>query len=274
MKQLKIAIKKFLLPPGNLFRYSLSFCLVLALLPSLIILIQVFEHDLLDAKKMIDLLYDYIPEVLLAPFFEYILARKIKMSFSVIISTIFSLFIASNAIYSLMLIVKEDEHFESYNILIRIKAVVLFVILVITIMALAIINYWFSFNPTMTMVVGLFLVFYYFYRFLSFFKRPLSYGILGAVFTSIAIVVIGMFFFYIVERYTRYYVLYGPLASLVIMLFSIYLIASVIYFGYCLNYAFNQNSRVKKYKHERYFNFGNHLIDQIIKKILVLKDDK
>ena len=245
----------------------ISFCLLLALLPALIVILKVFQSDLLDANKLASLLYGYVPKILLEPFIEYVLSQEYTTFISLIVSSVFSIYLASNAFYSFMLISMTDEKFETYSILIRIKAIMLFVLLVLGIVALAFFNYLIGINTTIVMLGGLFIVFYFFYRFLSFEKRPLSYGLLGAGFTSTGIVLIGVFFFYIVDRYTRYYALYGPLASLVIMLISIYLISNVIYFGYCLNHEYGKSYDNIEYKHLRYYQSGNKLIDQILTRL-------
>lgn len=267
MKPLVKVIKKFISPQSNLFRYSLSFCLLLALLPSLIVILKIFQNDLLDADKLVSLLYDYVPKILLEPFIKYVLSQEYGTFVSLIVSSAFSIYLASNAFYSFMLISMTDEKFETYSILIRIKAIILFLLLIFGIVTLAFFSYITGINTTIVMLGGLFIIFYFFYRFLSFEKRPLSYGLLGAIFTSAGIVLIGVFFFYVVDHYTRYYALYGPLASLVIMLISIYLISNVIYFGYCLNHEYGKSDDDIKYKHLYYYQVGNRLIDQILIKL-------
>ena len=141
MKRLVKVIKKFISPQSNLFRYSLSFCLLLALLPALIVILKVFQSDLLDANKLASLLYGYVPKILLEPFIEYVLSQEYTTFISLIVSSVFSIYLASNAFYSFMLISMTDEKFETYSILIRIKAIMLFVLLVLGIVALAFFNY-------------------------------------------------------------------------------------------------------------------------------------
>ena len=264
MVKLKHAVKKFCSPQGNLFRYSLSFCLLLALLPALIILLKIFQNDLLDETKLVNLLYDYVPKILLSPFIEYVLSQEYTTFISLVISSVFSIYLASNAIYSFMLISMTDENFSSYAILVRLKAVVLFIVLVMGIVGLTFLSYIIPNYTSIVILGGLFIVFYFFYRFLSFEKRPPSYGVIGAIFTSVGIVLIGMFFFYIVDNYTRYYALYGPLASLMILLISIYLISNVIYFGYCLNHEYGKSYPEIIFKHFNYYEAGNRLIERII----------
>ena len=161
-----------------MFRYSLSFCVLLALLPALIIFLKVFQTDILSAPNLINLLYDYVPETILAPFVEYVMSQEYTTFVSLIISMGFSIYLASNAFYSFMLISMTDEGFDTYAILVRIKAIVVFVLLVIGLVGLTLFNYLVPINSTIVMLAGLFIVFYCFYRYLSFEKKPLSYGCL------------------------------------------------------------------------------------------------
>ena len=78
-----------------MFRYSLSFCVLLALLPALIIFLKVFQTDILSAPNLINLLYDYVPETILAPFVEYVMSQEYTTFVSLIISMGFSIYLAS-----------------------------------------------------------------------------------------------------------------------------------------------------------------------------------
>ena len=57
MQRLKNVIKKFISPQGNLFRYSSSFCFLLALLPGLIIVLKIFQNEILNNPELINFLY-------------------------------------------------------------------------------------------------------------------------------------------------------------------------------------------------------------------------
>ena len=141
MERFQRVVMKFISPQGILFRYSLSFCVLLALLPALIIFLKVFQTDILSAPNLINLLYDYVPETILAPFVEYVMSQEYTTFVSLIISMGFSIYLASNAFYSFMLISMTDEGFDTYAILVRIKAIVVFVLLVIGLVGLTLFNY-------------------------------------------------------------------------------------------------------------------------------------
>ena len=160
MQRLKNVIKKFISPQGNLFRYSSSFCFLLALLPGLIIVLKIFQNEILNNPELINFLYSYVPEKLLAPFIQYILSREYNTYLSMIISLSLSIYLASNACYSFMLISMNDEGFSTYGILIRIKAIFMFILLIIGLIILAILNYFIS--EIIVMIVGLLIFFYLF----------------------------------------------------------------------------------------------------------------
>lgn len=267
MKRFRHVIRKFISPQGNLFRYSSSFCVLLALLPALIIILKIFEKEILNNPDLINFLYGYIPENLLAPFINYILAREYNTYTSMIVSMFLSIYLASNACYSFMLISMNDEGFSTYGILIRLKAMFMFVLLVIGLIILVALNY--IINNVIVIIGGLLVILYLFYRILSFEKKPLSYGLIGSLFASSGIMAVGTFFIYYIDHYTRYDLLYGPLAGLVVLLISIYLISSIIYFGYCLNHEYGKSYLKRCYKHSWYYNIGGYIITKITKKIMM-----
>ena len=82
--------------------------------------------------------------------------------------------------------------------------------------------------------------------------------------------IVGIGFIYFIDNYTRYDVLYGPLASIVVLLISIYLISSIIYFGYCLNLEFVRKVPIKKYKALWFYRNGEKLITLLKKHITKL----
>ena len=131
MHRFKRVVLKFFSSQGNLFRYSSSFCMLLGLLPGLIIVLRIFQNEILNNPKLVEFLYWYLPKELISPFIEYVLSKDYDTYLSLIISMGLSIYLASNAIYSFMLISKDDEGFDTYAILVRIKAIVVFVLLVI-----------------------------------------------------------------------------------------------------------------------------------------------
>ncbi len=269
MKKIKWVISEFLSLEGSLFTYSLSYCFLLALLPSLSIGIMLFQNSVLDIEDLLGLAYQFLPKDLIQPFVEYILDKDYNTAISLTISLIISCYVASKGLYSFMLISAKHESFETYKTLIRIKSVILFFILVSGVIAIALITHLLHLEIMITFGVGLVIILYLFFRMLSFKKRAITFGLVGSIFTSISIVLLGQLFFFIIFRFTSYKNVYGPLSSVVILLLSVYIIACVIYIGYCLNFAYTKDPQKDQYKYLCIYRFGERIIDRF--KVLIKK---
>ncbi len=242
---------------GSLFRYSLAYSLLLALLPMVIAVVVLFQNSILfDIQIIFNFLYRFIPEELIGSFILYVTDRSYPNIPTLIISLIFTLSLASRSIYSFMLISAKYDEYTLPKFIIRIKAFLLFIVLLATTFFLAIFFALFPFANyirNLLILFGMFLLFLLFYRVLSFEKKPLSYGVIGAAFTSITLSLTGFLFLFLVRHFTSYASVYGPLAGLVVTLLSLYIIANIIYFGYCLNLVFSPSSPMREYKHHQHY---------------------
>ncbi len=238
---------------GSLFRYSLAYSLLLALLPMLIALILLFQHSILfNLNSFIAYLYRFIPEELLSGFVDYITNKNFPNGLGLMIPLGMTFLLASRSIYSFMLVSAKYEHYKSPKLFIRIKAFIVFIGLLISLFGLSL---FFAFVPIAThlkafsALLSLFVILFMFYRIITFEKRPFHYGSIGALFATFAIGITGFIFLALVQDFSSYASVYGPMASLVITLLSLYIIASIIYFGYCLNFVFSVNNH-PIYKHQ------------------------
>lgn len=263
MKKMHRVIKEFTSLEGILFRYSLSYCLLLALLPSLIIAVFIISNSVLTIEELMSFLYQYLPQDLIEPFIDYLMTKDYNSLISLTISLVIACYLASKSFYTLMLIVSKHESFITLKILIRIKSFYMFIVFVVGIFMMLFITYVLGFNLWLSYSVGIVLLFYILYRMVSFEKRPFSYGLLGAVFSGISIIAIGYLFFGLVKEFTSYDNVYGPLSSFVVLLLSIYLISSIIYFGYCLNMVYGSKKQIVSYKSIRFYQWGETLIGKV-----------
>ncbi|RHM60113.1 MULTISPECIES: YhjD/YihY/BrkB family envelope integrity protein [Coprobacillaceae] len=263
MEKLKKVINIYLSDDATLFRYSLSFCLLLSLLPALVIIFYFFNEIAIDPTVLVNALYDFIPQELLSPFIQFVSDKNYHSIMSIIITLIVATYVASKSFYSFMIISMQDENFIIPLILVRLKAFVSFALFMIAICAISIMNQYILALNSLFFILSLIAIFYLFYRVLSFEKKPLSYGLLGSVFSSVAIVGVGRLFLWFVEYFTSYHSLYGPFASLVVLFLSVYLISSIIYFGYCLNRIYGQSYQFHEYKHIAYYEYLSQIINQI-----------
>ncbi len=236
---------------GSLFRYSLSYTLLLALFPGLTAIIMLYQASLLDTKPLLDFVYKYLPYELVSPFVQYLFNKGDSTYWSMIFSFLVAGYVASQCVYSFLLFSADHENYETRNIFIRIKAVILFFLYILTFLIFAIGAYLFSDLLNVIVIIGIFTLLNFFYKSLSFQKRGKLFGLLGAGFSTLSISLVGSLFFVIVKRFTNYESVYGPLSSLMVLFLSIYVIANLIFFGYCLNLNFYPQSKKIIYKHQR-----------------------
>lgn len=266
MKKFMQVIRMYLSLEGSLFRYSLSFCLLLALLPTLIIAILLFQNFIFDFQDLLSVLYHFLPEDLLQPFVNYIMDKNFSSIISIIVSLVAAIYIASKSFYSFMMISAAHEEFETRNILLRIKSFMMFVFFLGGIIGTGVIIHFFQIDPYLSYSVGLMGVFYFLFRALSFEKRPYSYGVVGAIFSTAGIVLVEWGFLTIVKTFTSYQNVYGPLASLVVMFLSIYIVSSIIYFGYCLNQEYGTHLPEKQIKSVWFYEYGEKFLNKFKRK--------
>ena len=264
MGKIKDLLTRYTSSKGDLFRYSLSYCLLLSIFPALTIILFFFKSTGIDAVSLINGLYEFIPQDLIEPFVEFILTKDYSTFVSLIVTLVVACYVSSKAFYSLMLLSEEDEGFEIYKLLVRIKAFVSFSIFILIICAISIVNQFIDVMTSYLFLMTLPVVFYFMYRILSFEKKPWSYGIVGSIFSSVSIVFVGNVFLWFIKYFTRYDSLYGPIVSLVILFLAVYIISSIIYFGYCLNGIYGKSYDAPAFKHLKSYQWGNKMLDKIM----------
>ncbi len=261
-KNIKEAIKTYYSQEGNLFRSSLGYGFLLTLFPALIIIVIFFQNGVLDIQTTSAFIYRYLPQELIQPFIEYVMASDFRSISTVVVTMAAVTILASKSFYSFLLISATHENFITYGLVIRIKAIILFIGFFGGIFLLASSTHFFNEFPFLALVGGIFLILYMLYRALSFRKRNWFYGIIGAVFSTVGILLVGGVFLSVIERFTDYSTIYGPLSGLLILLLSVHLIASIIYFGYCLNITFASDNE-NKIKTECIYRYINNIVNNV-----------
>lgn len=265
MHRLKKVVHEYLSLEGNMFRYSLSYCFLLALFPTIILLFFLYQNQIIDFKYLLQFLYHYFPKDFLEPFIVYITNKNYPSLWSILITFFPSVYLASRSFYSFMLVSASHEKFQTHNFLLRIKAFVLFLLAIVWIVVISFFIHLSLFDGTITFMVGLFISLYMMYRILSFEKRPITYGMIGALFSTMGMVLTGMLFLQVVEIFTSYHNVYGPLGSLLTLFLSIYILSSIIYFGYCLNFEFGAKYEKKVYKNMWFYKLVNRMKEYLKK---------
>ncbi len=274
LEKLRKLIEHFNSFEGRLFCYSLSFSFLLALAPALTLFVMLFVFFYLDPQIIVEFGSKFVPEEYIQPYVEFLLSKDVVGLLPLLTTLIIALWLASRSIYSFLLISAQHERVDYPKWSIRLKSLLVFlglcVYLVITIYGVVLIGTWI---PALLPLAGAMVIlaaFILFYRTISFEKKELSYGVVGGLFATAAILGVGYLFFYIVNRFTSYSLVYGPLASLVVLLLSIYVISSIIYFGYLLNVVFEDENKLPMYKANWYFG----LCVQIHERLFALLDRK
>ena len=81
------------------------------------------------------------------------------------------------------------------------------------------------------------------YRFVAPLKKPRPPVVPGALFASVALVVASLLFSLIMSRSTRYSLVYGSLASLIILLVWLYLCSNIFILGNVVNYVIDRHRK-------------------------------
>ena len=115
---------------GRLFRYALSFGLLLALAPILIAVILVFKYIIIINEDVyqvfVQVLIQYLPSDIILPFVDWFAKEGEPIGFVATISTLLlSFYLASRSIYSFLLISAQVEHVKASPLYIRFRAIVL-----------------------------------------------------------------------------------------------------------------------------------------------------
>lgn len=257
MNKIKYVTNEFFSHEGILFRASLSYGFLLTLFPSLIIMVILFQYGILDYITSTQFIYNYFPADVIQPFIEFVMLQDYSNILTVFLTIGAVSFLASRSFYSFLLISANHEEFETYAFVIRLKAIVVFIAFIAGILIVSMWSHIFNTRVGFTVPIGMFTLFYFLFRVLSFEKRPWQYGLLGSFVTTIGIGIIGLLFLSLIHTFTRYDTFYGPLSSILILLISTHFIASVIYLGYCINHAFDYHLPNKEYKNAFIYRFFN-----------------
>lgn len=242
MKKLIQCFEEITSHEGSLFIYSLSFSLLLTMAPAITILVAFFSAFVLDVELIVEIFSHFLPSEYVIPFVEFLLNKEEINLITSIGSMVISLWLASRSNYSFLLISAKREEVLIPKWAIRLESYIQFLVVCIYVIIAAIVITSLTFIEPWLLpllyVCAAFVGFYFFYRSSTFLKREKSYGVVGALAATLGILLIGVLFFEIVNRFTNYDSVYGPLSSLVILFLGIYLIAMVIYTGYILNQSF------------------------------------
>lgn len=275
MAKLKDMILEFFSVESNLFVYSLSFGLLLSLAPSLIIFAMLFKWGkLVDVNVLLNLFQSLHLSGDLQVLVEEIFLEFMNKDYGFIpaISTLcVSFWLASRSVNSFLLISANHEEVNVLKFSIRIQSIVMYIIFVAMLIAgivLATVLFHIvdaSVLPLLAVVIMV-PVFTLMYRSLSFRKRSLTFGLVGGLFTTSAMILLFYLSFILIHRMITYNRIYGSLASLVALLLVIYIISSIIYLGFLLNLVLEESYGKESslaMKHQWYYAFCERVYEKL-----------
>lgn len=229
---------------GSLFVYSLSYALLLTIPPAMIVVVFSFRWIDLNIHEIVNVFALFIPDEVLYPFIDFLINENKNSILGSLITTIISLFLSSRSIYSFLLIASRHERIEYPKWSLRIFSIYEFVCIYLYGMICVLVNVLFFNSLGLSYLVyfsASFIGFYLFYHLCTFRVREWTYGLLGALFSTVAIYFVGLLFFKIVRYFTNYENVYGPLSSIMLLFLSVFVISMIIYFGYIINNKFHEN---------------------------------
>lgn len=255
MKLIQNLYQEFTSFEASLFRYSLSFSLLLAFAPSLMIFIMLFNFEWFPIEIILHFLYQIVPSELVAPFIEFLLRKEYHSLIYFFTTLAISFWLASRSMYSFALISARYEKVYLPKWIIRIKSILMFVILTFICLVAVVIIGFLSDYIVLASAVFLFLIFTLFYRMLSFKQRDIFYGMTGALFSTTALFLFAYLFYNILDYFTDYHSVYGTLSSLIILMLSLYIISCIVYLGYCINNVIENEDKTitVKFKYNKIF---------------------
>lgn len=234
---------------GTTFVYALSYSLLLALAPLTALLVVFFRRSPEGLANILDFAEQYIPQDLLSPFIDFFLGNSPVELIPLIFFIVVSLWVASRAIYSFLMISAHLDEVALPQWFMRGVSLIDFVVLLASLGLMVFVLQQFPFTGLLTQIAVLFVGFCIFYRLLSFRNYQWRAVAPGALFTTVCMSLLGTFFFFVINHFTHYESIYGPLSSMVILFLSVYIIASIIYLGFCVNQVFVEKDMVQPLKH-------------------------
>jgi len=237
----KKLIKHLFSERTNLHASSLSYLTILALIPTLIITMSIFN-----------ILTDYLP-LLQHPYFSKInnILNTLNLNTTTnLIINIICINLLSSGIFSLLTTFEDLYKFKFKNYirkkLYSIALSIIIILIIVLGLSLSFTILSFSSLKSIDFFIDFFVILLslmFFYKIATFQKIKHIY--IGAFITSILLTVFLHFFYYIINHFSSLSSYYGMLAPLMISFLLIYYSCYIIYLGVLINYETQKLSRIK-----------------------------
>ncbi len=252
---------------------ELSYWLTLTFFPIIICMSAFLDTLNIDFDHLIDQVQDFLPQSVLVIFREYVRYISTNQSTAMFIGgLLLTLLFASAAVRALMNIMQDIYGRATFWGLRRVLASVIFALLLLVViylsLAVVVSGNWFF--HTVGNLLGLenllsrfalwqwtkyvlllgivFLFILMLYRFSAPLEHPRPPVELGALLASVALAAASMIFSFLVGSSTQYSLVYGSLASVIIMLVWLYLCGNVLILGSVFNFVLYRRRQEKQAK--------------------------
>lgn len=228
---------------GTLFTYSFAYAFLLGMAPLLLLIVLFVSRYIREATVITNFLAEFIPEDLIVRFLDFLGGYSFSGVFSTVTLFVIAIYVASNSIYALILFDQERRDRHDNKLFLRLISIVnlvaILLVISVSLVFTGFVNGIFIHVNWLTQPLILFVVFLVFYRLLSIRDTQIRHVYKGSIAAALLISLAGTLFFTIINTFTHYENIYGPMASIMILLLSCYVVACIVYFGYCVNVVYS-----------------------------------
>lgn len=231
-----------------IFQLGFAFSILLSLIPLLIIFIILFNRFAMSTELLIEIFGNFVDTELISNFIRFFNAENSGEFLSLIVLLLISINLGSRAFITYLYLTQRIEQTNYKWWFLKLRALLGLMTFVIVFTASLFIATRVGINNGYVQFFISILSLLMLYRGLALEHRSFIDLYKGALIAGVGVYILTFALYYFFNNLFNYETIYGPLASLMVLFLSIYLLAKLIHFGYCVNYAFrNKNSEPKRF---------------------------
>lgn len=247
------------------FSAQCAYYVILSFIPFFILLITLIQYTNIESEQLFYIISKVIPASMKDIILNIIKEIYSKSIGTISVSLIFTLLSADRGLFALnkglSLIYKKTDTKEKTYIYLRIRAIIQTILFIIIIMILLIVmvfgktivsmikdnlgglknyNVFSEILTRIGILVILFFMILFMYKFMSGYKVKLKKQVLGSIFSSVTISIVSLVFSKFLEIFRGFSITYGSLTTLMLIMMWTYSCFFIIFIGAEIN---NYNSR-------------------------------
>lgn len=246
MSRLKVLWKMYTNQDSVIFQLGFAYSILLSLIPLLVIFVVLFNRFALNTEALIEIFGQFIETNLLASFIKFFNAENSGELLSLIILLIISINLGSRAFITYLYLTQRIEETKYKWWFLKLRALLGLITFVVVFTISLYLATRFSLNNSlvqfMISIVSLLIL----YRGLALEHRSIKNLYKGALISGVGLYLMTYGLYYFFNNLFNYKSIYGPLASLMVLFLSIYILAKIIHLGYCINYVYRDRNAEPK----------------------------